>query len=79
MPEAPERLQVREMECSGKADPEFLDWAAQYDAGIRAGGCLAKHQTWLAARTCPVLELRGDLTVRERVAAVMKHLTGDET
>jgi hypothetical protein len=70
-----ERLRVREIECLGKADPEFLEWAAQYDAGVLGGRSLVKHQAWLAARTCPVIELRGDLTVRERVAAVLKHVT----
>ena len=70
-----ERLRAREIEFLGKADEEFLEWAAQYDAGIQGGRSLAKHQAWLAARTCPVLELRGDLSVRERVDAVLKHLT----
>ena len=70
-----ERLRAREMERFGKTDPEFLEWAAQYDAGILGGRSLAKHRAWLSARTCPVLELRGDLSVGERVAAVMKHVT----
>ncbi len=72
-----ERLRVREMELLGKADPEFLEWAAQYDAGILGGRSLTKHQAWLSARTCPVIELRGDLSVRERVAAVLKQLPDD--
>ena len=69
-----ERLRTREIECLGKADEEFLEWAAHYDAGILGGRSLAKHQAWLSARTCPVLELRGDLTVGERVDAVLKHV-----
>ena len=69
-----ERLRIRETELLGKVDPEFLEWAGQYDEGIQGGRSLAKHQAWLAARTCPVLELRGDLTVRKRVEAVMKHV-----
>src|SRR5882724_6265590 len=69
-----ERLRAREMERFGKTDPEFLEWAAQYDTGILGGRSLAKHQVWLSARTCPVLELRGDLSVRERVDAVLKHV-----
>ena len=69
-----ERLRAREIEFLGKADEEFLEWAAQYDEGIQGGRSLAKQQAWLAARTCPVLELRGNLTVRERVDAVLKHL-----
>ena len=74
-----ERLRAREIEFLGKADPEFLEWAAQYDAGILEGRSLAKHRAWLAARTCPVIELRGDLSVRERVAAVLRHLTNSST
>jgi uridine kinase len=74
-----ERLRAREIEFLGKADPEFLEWAAQYDAGIQGGRSLAKHQAWLAARTCPVFELRGDLTVRERVDAVLKQVTNSSS
>lgn len=70
-----ERLRAREMELLGKADPEFLEWAAQYDAGVLGGRSLAKHRAWLVARTCPVMELRGDLTVRERVTTVLKQLS----
>jgi AAA domain len=69
-----ERMRTREIACLGKADPEFLEWAAQYDAGILGGRSLAKHRAWLSARTCPVIELRGDLSVRERIAAVLKHV-----
>jgi hypothetical protein len=72
-----ERLRAREIAFLGKADAEFLEWAAQYDAGVLGGRSLTKHQAWLSARTCPVLELRGDLSVGERVDAVLKHLTGD--
>jgi hypothetical protein len=70
-----ERLRAREIELLGKADPEFLEWAAQYDAGFLGGRSLAKHQAWLAARICPVIELRGDLSVRERMDAVLKRVT----
>jgi adenylate kinase family enzyme len=69
-----ERLRAREMERFGKSDPAFLEWAAQYDEGTLEGRSLAKHQAWLAARTCPVLELRGDLSVDEHVAAVVKFM-----
>jgi adenylate kinase family enzyme len=72
-----ERLRKREMERFGRTDPEFLEWAAQYDEGILGGRSLAKHRAWLSARTCRVIELRGDLTVGERVAAVLKQLAGE--
>ena len=69
-----ERLRARELERFGMSDQEFLEWAAQYDAGAMSGRSLARHQAWLAARTCPVLELRGDLSVGERVNAVVTYM-----
>ena len=67
-----ERLERRETERFGSANPAFLDWAAQYDQGPPEGRSLAKHRAWLAARCCPVLELHGNLSVGERVAAVLR-------
>jgi adenylate kinase family enzyme len=69
-----ERLRARELERFGMSDPEFLAWAAQYDEGALDGRSLARHRAWLAARTCPVLELRGDHSVGVRVAAVVKYV-----
>jgi hypothetical protein len=69
-----ERLRRREAERLGHVDPAFLAWAAQYDAGPPEGRSLARHRAWLAARRCPVLELHGDLSVAERVAAVRRTL-----
>jgi AAA domain len=66
-----ERLRKRETEQFGKADPAFLEWAGQYDSGPPEGRSLAMHRAWLTQRTCPVLELHGDLSVSERVAAVL--------
>jgi adenylate kinase family enzyme len=55
----------------------FLAWAAGYDDGASGGHrTLANHTRWLASFTCPVLELRGDLTVAERVARVQAALHG---
>lgn len=71
-----ERLREREIECLGHADPAFLAWAAQYDEGPAQGRSLAKHRAWLAARTCPVVEIHGDLTVDERLAAVRRGAAG---
>jgi hypothetical protein len=67
-----ERLHKREMEMRGHADPAFLQWAAQYDEGPSHGRSLAKHRAWLAARSCRVLELHGPLTVRERIATLLR-------
>ena len=63
-----ERLRERELARSGQADPNFLEWAAQYDEGSMAGRSLARHERWLAQRSCPVIRLDGDLSVAERVA-----------
>ncbi len=75
------RLQQREHERYGEAlqadstraeqSQTFLAWAAGYDDNSSGGSrTLANHISWLRRFTCPVLELRGDLTVAERVARV---------
>ena len=69
-----ERLRLRETERFGEVNPAFLVWAAQYDAGPLEGRSLAKHRAWLAERRCPVLELAGDLSVADRIAAVLARL-----
>lgn len=69
-----ERLRRREIERYGAADPAFLEWASQYDEGPSEGRSLAKHNAWLAHRTCPVLRLDQDHTVASRVAQVRKAL-----
>ncbi len=68
------RLRAREIERFGVADEAFLAWAADYDGTPAEGRSLAKHRAWLAQRRCPVLELQGDLSVAERVAAVRAQL-----
>lgn len=69
-----ERLRRREIERYGAADPAFLKWASEYDEGPSEGRSLAKHNAWLAQRTCPVLRLEQDQTVAERVARVRQAL-----
>ena len=66
-----ERLRARETMRLGHADPAFLAWAAQYDDGPPEGRSLARHRAWLAERTCPILELRGDQSVDDRLASVL--------
>ncbi|QHJ01467.1 hypothetical protein GT347_08955 [Xylophilus rhododendri] len=68
------RLRAREEARFGKADPEFLDWASQYDAGTAQGRSLALHRQWLAERKCRVLLLEGDMTTAARVQAVLQAL-----
>jgi len=68
------RLKVREEEELGHADPEFLQWAAEYDIGPSQGRSLAKHETWLAARNCKVIRIEGDLGTNERSELLIKAL-----
>lgn len=75
-----ERLRVREAARYGErvelggdmhdASQAFLSWAARYDAAGPEQRSLAGHEAWMHSLAVPVLELRGDLTVAERVAAV---------
>jgi hypothetical protein len=67
-----ERLRRREIENLGHADPAFLQWAAQYDEGPAEGRSLARHRAWLNSRTCPIVEIHGDLSVSQRLAAVRR-------
>lgn len=65
------RLVEREQRKLGQVDPEFIDWAAQYDTGDLNMRSRAMHEQWLAALTCPVLRLSGEDPVAELVAKVM--------
>jgi adenylate kinase family enzyme len=71
-----ERLRARELERFGRIDPEFLEWAAQYDEGYMEGRSLSKHERWLSARRSKVLRIDGDLTVEERQRQVLHELSG---
>ncbi|WP_210518065.1 P-loop NTPase family protein [Hymenobacter terricola] len=79
------RLRTREQARYGDiilADPArtaqtqaFLEWAAGYDDSSTGGArTLANHTHWLSRFTCPVLELRGDLSVAQRLQAVQTKL-----
>ena len=69
------RLREREMAQLGRVDEQFLEWAAQYDAGRMPGRSRALHEKWLSERSCPVLRLDGDLSVAERVALVTEAIS----
>lgn len=66
-----------EIKPGGRAHEQhkvFLAWASQYDEGGMEVRSRVLHESWLAELTCPVLRLEGDLTVRERLDAVIKRL-----
>ncbi len=80
-----QRLRQREYTRYGtriSADPAqaartqaFLEWAAGYDDSSTGGTrTLANHEQWLGQFACPVLELRGDLSVAARLDAVQSRL-----
>lgn len=58
-----------------KQHEDFLEWAADYDhdTGI-ATRTLNAHEQWIGKQTSPVLELRGDLSTRERMNETLVRL-----
>lgn len=80
-----ERLKNREEERYGTlifTDPErnglfndFIAWAKDYDedTGI-ANRTLNAHQNWLKQQTTPILTLKGDDTIDQRIEMVLKVL-----
>jgi pyrophosphate--fructose-6-phosphate 1-phosphotransferase len=69
-----ERLRRREMARFGSVNPEFLEWAAQYDDGPPEGRSLAKHTAWLKTRACPVVRLAGEQSTADQLRALIPHL-----
>lgn len=68
------RLRQREVQRFGQVNPEFLEWAAQYDAGTLPGRSLSRQRAWIAARSTPCIELNSALPVDQLVAAVVQSL-----
>jgi adenylate kinase family enzyme len=52
----------------------FMEWAAGYEDASFQGRSLHIHEAWMAKLTCPVLELRGDMTVAEREKKVVEKI-----
>lgn len=81
-----ERLKTRELERYGEViftDAQrhqqyqaFMAWAADYDncTGV-AGRTIQVHEQWLQQQTSRVLQIRGDLTVAERLHIIMEAIT----
>jgi adenylate kinase family enzyme len=55
---------------------DFLDWAADYDHGLRAGRNRHRHEAWLMELTCPVLRLDGNRPTRSLMREVLAALAG---
>ncbi len=82
------RLKSRELERYGEVilldgkrkrlHDEFVKWAEDYDnaTGI-SNRTLKAHEEWLSKKTCPILEMRGDLTIEERIKLVIDKLNDE--
>lgn len=80
-----ERLQAREYGRYGKESlpggiryedvQAFLEWASLYDTAGPEVRSRSLHEAWMMELDCPVLRLEGDLSVEERVEAVMNYLS----
>jgi len=66
-----QRLRQRELKRYGAINKEFIDWAAGYDDDSASGRTLSAHRQWIKQLPCDIMELNGDLTVEQRVAAVL--------
>ena len=79
-----QRLKEREFERYGDVihtDPnriaayqKFIDWAAAYDTNAISGRTLQVHEDWLSKVTCPVLQIRGDTTVPQRIDLILNKM-----
>lgn len=49
----------------------FMEWAAKYDTAGPEIRSRVLHEEWMAELQCPVLRLEGDMSVEERVKAVL--------
>jgi hypothetical protein len=65
-----QRLEQREIRLFGRANPAFIEWAAQYDSGSQEGRSLAKHKAWLAARECQIIRLEGNHSIEALLSEV---------
>jgi adenylate kinase family enzyme len=66
-----ERLRLREQAPFGRADPNFLEWATQYEEGRLPGRSRARHERWLAARHAPIVRIDGDVSIEAASSRVL--------
>lgn len=84
-----ERLVERERRRYGSAiDPggpradehqAFVEWARQYDHGDESMRSLRRHEAWLAQLPCPVLRLRGEWDLSDKVDRVRRAVSPSPT
>lgn len=79
-----QRLKNREFERYGdviytdskriEAYQKFLEWAEAYDTNAPTGRTLHVHEAWISKVTCPVLQIRGDTTVAQRIDLILNKM-----
>lgn len=79
-----ERLRRREYQRFGQrilpggdmhaAHEAFIAWAARYDIGGIEGRTLARHEAYLKAQACTVIEIREERSTTEIIAEIMASL-----
>lgn len=79
-----ERLRKREFQRYGnliftdkdrkQQHEEFIDWASGYDSNLAHGRTLQAHENWMRELTCPLIDIRGDYSVAERLAIVLRQM-----
>ena len=72
-----QRLKIREERELGTVDPEFLQWASEYDTSPAFGRSLVKHEKWLSDRGSKILRIEGDLSVQQRCELLFGALPKD--
>lgn len=53
----------------------FINWAHGYDDNTTNGRNLKAHESWLKQLKCPVININGDFTVRERLEIILSSFT----
>ncbi len=69
------RLRAREITRHGAVSEEFIAWAAQYDHGDLSVRSRLLQETWLSRRRCEILRLEEDMSVEDRLRAVLQKAT----
>jgi len=54
---------------------EYIEWCAGYDTNTAKGRTLAVQESWALQLSCPLLSIKGDLSVMERRQLILSKLT----